>query len=65
MAFDTDLAAAASARKPMFDRVAADGLLIAAMHLHFPAFSRLRRRADGYALYPEAWVHTLDALPIK
>jgi glyoxylase-like metal-dependent hydrolase (beta-lactamase superfamily II) len=59
MAFDTDLAAAAAARKRMFDRVSADGILIAGMHLHFPAFSRLARRGDAYALYPEAWVHTL------
>ena len=63
MAFDTDLAAAAAARKRMFDRVATDGILIAGMHLHFPAFSRLARRGDAYALYPEAWVHTLDAIP--
>ena len=59
MAFDTDLAAAAAARKRMFDRVATDGILIAGMHLHFPAFSRLARRAEAYALYPEAWVHSL------
>jgi glyoxylase-like metal-dependent hydrolase (beta-lactamase superfamily II) len=59
MAFDTDLAAAAAARKRMFDRVSADGILIAGMHLHFPAFSRLARRGQAYALYPEAWVHTL------
>jgi hypothetical protein len=32
------------------------------MHLHFPAFSRLARRGDAYALHPEAWVHTLDAV---
>jgi glyoxylase-like metal-dependent hydrolase (beta-lactamase superfamily II) len=61
MAFDTDLAAAAASRKRMFDRVCADGVLIAGMHLHFPAFSRLARRGDAYAIYPEAWVHTLDA----
>lgn len=58
MAFDTDLAAAAASRKRMFDRVASDGILIAGMHLHFPAFSRLARKGDGYQLYPEAWVHT-------
>jgi hypothetical protein len=29
------------------------------MHLHFPAFSRLARRGDAFALYPEAWVHAL------
>jgi glyoxylase-like metal-dependent hydrolase (beta-lactamase superfamily II) len=57
MAFDTDLAAAAASRKRMFDRVSADGVLIAGMHLHFPAFARLARRGDAYALYPEAWVH--------
>src|SRR6266478_5785819 len=62
MAFGTDLAAAAASRKRMFDRVCADGILIAGMHLHFPAFSRLARRGDSYALYPEAWVHTLDAI---
>ena len=56
MAFDTDLAAAAASRKRMFDRVSADGILIAGMHLHFPAFSRLARRGDAYALVPEAWV---------
>ena len=62
MAFDTDLAAAAASRKRMFDRVSADGVLIAGMHLHFPAFSRLARRGDAYALYPEAWVH--DAIAV-
>jgi glyoxylase-like metal-dependent hydrolase (beta-lactamase superfamily II) len=59
MSFDTDLAAAAGSRKRMFDRVSADGVLIAGMHLHFPAFARLARRGDAYALYPEAWVHAL------
>jgi glyoxylase-like metal-dependent hydrolase (beta-lactamase superfamily II) len=59
MVFDTDLAAAAASRKRMFDRVATDGILIAGMHLHFPAFSRLARRGNAYALYSEAWVHAL------
>lgn len=59
MGYDTDLAAAAASRKRMFDRVATDGILIAGMHLHFPAFSRLARRGNAYALYPEAWVHAL------
>jgi len=36
MAFDTDLAQAAASRKRMFDRVSADGTLVAGMHLHFP-----------------------------
>ena len=61
MAFDVDLAEAAASRRRMFDRVSADGVLIAGMHLHFPAFSRLARRGEGYALYPEAWVHALES----
>ena len=63
MAFDTDLAAAAASRKRMFDRVSADGVLIAGMNLHFPAFSRLVRRGEAYALYPEHWIHDIDAVP--
>lgn len=62
MAFDTDLAQAAASRKRMFDRVSADGILIAGMHLHFPAFARLARRGEGYELYPEAWVHAFDQI---
>jgi glyoxylase-like metal-dependent hydrolase (beta-lactamase superfamily II) len=61
MAFDTDLAAAAAARKRMFDRVSADGVLIAGMHLHFPSFSRLARRGNAYELHPEPWMHALEA----
>jgi len=61
MAFDTDLAAAAASRKRMFDRVASDGVLVAGMHLHFPAFAHLARRGEAYALVPEAWQHSLDA----
>jgi glyoxylase-like metal-dependent hydrolase (beta-lactamase superfamily II) len=61
MAFDTDLAAAAAARKRMFDRVAADGILIAGMHVHFPSFSRLARKGNAYELVPEPWVHEFEA----
>lgn len=47
MAFDTDLAAAAAARKRMLDRVSADRILIARMHPHLPLFSHLTRRGDA------------------
>jgi glyoxylase-like metal-dependent hydrolase (beta-lactamase superfamily II) len=60
MAFDTDLAAAAAARKRMFDRVATDGVLVAGMHMHFPSFARLRRKGNAYELLPEAWVHEFE-----
>jgi len=59
MGFDTDLAAAAAARKRMFDRVATDKLLVAGMHLHYPSFAHLAREGNGYRLYPEAWVHAM------
>ena len=61
MAFDTDLAAAAASRRRMFDRVSADSVLVAGMHLHFPSFSRLARRGNAYELYAEPWMHGLDA----
>jgi glyoxylase-like metal-dependent hydrolase (beta-lactamase superfamily II) len=59
MGFDTDLAAAAAARKRMFDRVATDKVLIAGMHLHFPSFCHLAREGNAYRIYPEAWVQGL------
>jgi glyoxylase-like metal-dependent hydrolase (beta-lactamase superfamily II) len=59
MAFDTDLAAAAAARKRMFDRVATDKVLIAGMHLHYPSFSHLIRDGGAYRVVPEAWMHAL------
>jgi glyoxylase-like metal-dependent hydrolase (beta-lactamase superfamily II) len=55
MEFDTDPVAAAATRRRIFDMVATDRLLIAGMHLHFPGFSRMVRRPEGYALLPEAW----------
>lgn len=59
IAFDTDPDAAAAQRRRVFDMVATDRLLVAGMHLHFPAFSHLVQRGDGYALVPEAWAHGL------
>jgi hypothetical protein len=59
MTFDVDPAAAAATRAQVFDMVAADGLLIAGMHLHFPGVANLAREAGGYRLYPEAWRQTL------
>src|SRR5581483_1291483 len=47
MGFDTDLAMAAASRKRMFDRVSADGMLVAGMHTHFPGFGRLARRGEA------------------
>ena len=55
IAFDTDPERAATSRLRLFDMAASDRLLIAGMHLHFPAFSRLIRENGGYRLLPESW----------
>ena len=53
--FDTDKDKAAASRRRVFDMVSADRLLVAGMHLHFPAFSHLVKRGDGYHIVPETW----------
>jgi glyoxylase-like metal-dependent hydrolase (beta-lactamase superfamily II) len=59
MEFDTDPAAAAATRRRIFDMVATDRMLVAGMHLHFPGFGHMVKRAEGFALLPEAWRYTL------
>jgi glyoxylase-like metal-dependent hydrolase (beta-lactamase superfamily II) len=59
MEFDTDADAAAATRRRVFDMVATDRLAVTGMHLHFPGFSHLTRRGNGYQLIPEAWEQTL------
>jgi glyoxylase-like metal-dependent hydrolase (beta-lactamase superfamily II) len=57
---DVDGAAAIAMRKRVFDMVATDRLLAAGMHMHFPGFLNLNRRADGgYELIPEIWQQEL------
>lgn len=53
--FDTDPDASARMRRQLLDRAAADRLLIAGMHVHFPGFAHVVRRGDGFDLVPEAW----------
>jgi glyoxylase-like metal-dependent hydrolase (beta-lactamase superfamily II) len=57
---DVDGAAAIAMRKRVFDMVATDRLLAAGMHMHFPGFLNLNRRAGGgYELVPEIWKQEL------
>jgi glyoxylase-like metal-dependent hydrolase (beta-lactamase superfamily II) len=58
--FDLDSSLAVVSRRRMFDRVATEKILVAGMHLHFPAFSHLAKQSRGYRLYPEAWRHGLE-----
>ena len=53
--FDTDAHAAAATRRRTFDMVAADRLLIAGMHVHFPGFAHVAKHGDSYVMLPEMW----------
>lgn len=48
--FDLDQAAAAAARKRVFDWVSTDRIRIAGAHLELPGFGHVVRRGTGYAL---------------
>lgn len=59
MVFDIDAAQARQTRARVFDMTATDRLLVAGMHLDFPAFGHVARRAGGgYAFEPVVWAPT-------
>ncbi|HEY3847333.1 MAG TPA: MBL fold metallo-hydrolase [Acetobacteraceae bacterium] len=53
--FDIDGAQAIASRQRIMDMAATDRLLVAGMHLDFPAFGHVARAAQGYAFVPEVW----------
>jgi glyoxylase-like metal-dependent hydrolase (beta-lactamase superfamily II) len=55
IAFDVDQAQAAATRKAIFDRAAADKLLVAGMHLDFPGFGHVARDGNAYDFIPAPW----------
>jgi glyoxylase-like metal-dependent hydrolase (beta-lactamase superfamily II) len=57
--FDSDPNASAAMRRRLLEMTTVDRMLIAGMHVHFPGFSHVVRRGDGYDLIPEAWVPKL------
>jgi glyoxylase-like metal-dependent hydrolase (beta-lactamase superfamily II) len=57
--FDIDQRLAAESRLRIFRMVAAEGLLVAGMHLHLPAFARLVPNEDSFRLIPEHWAVTV------
>ena len=59
IAFDVDSKLAAETRKRTLDRVAADGMLIAGMHLPFPGFGHVARDGQAYRFVPAEWVYEL------
>ena len=54
-AFDVDGAAAVATRKKLFDRAAADRMLVTGYHFPVPACGHLIKTADGYEHVPVEW----------
>ena len=55
IAFDTDQALAADSRRKILDQVATDKVLVAGMHLDFPALGYVVKAGDGYDYVPARW----------
>jgi len=58
-AFDIDGDAAVATRKKLFDRAAADRMLVTGYHFPFPACGHLIKTASGYEHVPLEWQPTL------
>jgi glyoxylase-like metal-dependent hydrolase (beta-lactamase superfamily II) len=58
-AFDIDGAAAVATRKALFDRAAADRMLVTGYHFPFPACGHLVKTAHGYEHVPVEWQPSL------
>jgi glyoxylase-like metal-dependent hydrolase (beta-lactamase superfamily II) len=58
-AFDVDGAAAVATRKRIFDRAAADRMLVTGYHFPFPACGHLIKTASGYEHVPIEWQTSL------
>src|SRR5580704_9595881 len=58
-AFDIDGPEAVSTRKKLFDRAAADRMLVTGYHFPFPAIGHLVKTAGGYEHVPLPWQPTL------
>jgi len=58
-AFDIDGDAAVATRKRLFDRAAADRMLVTGYHFPFPACGHLIKTASGYEHVPVEWQPTL------
>lgn len=55
LAFDTDQAQAAAARKRAFDMAATDKLLVAGMHLPYPGLGYVEKTGERYQYHPDFW----------
>jgi glyoxylase-like metal-dependent hydrolase (beta-lactamase superfamily II) len=55
LAFDLDAAAARVTRERIFDMAAIETMMVAGMHLEFPAFGNVVRNGSTYAFAPAMW----------
>jgi hypothetical protein len=55
ISFDNDQAQAIETRKALFGRLAADGTLVAGMHLDFPGIGYVTRETQGYSYQRAVW----------
>ena len=53
--YDVDPAQATATRQSILAQAAAERLLIAGMHMHFPGFCHIATDGKGYAIIPDAW----------
>ena len=54
--FDSDPAQAAASRRRIFDMVAADRMLVAGSHIHFPGIGRILTEGDAFRYVPATWM---------
>jgi glyoxylase-like metal-dependent hydrolase (beta-lactamase superfamily II) len=54
-AFDVDGGATIATRRKLFDRAAADRMLVTGYHFPFPAYGHLIKTAGGYEHVPAEW----------
>jgi glyoxylase-like metal-dependent hydrolase (beta-lactamase superfamily II) len=59
IAYDTAPDDAIATRKAVFDQAAADGVMVAGMHLDFPGLGYVERTKAGYEYHPAFWSPTL------
>ncbi len=57
--FDMDAAAAEATRRRLYDRMAADRLLVQGYHFPFPALAYIEKSGTGYREIPIAWNPTI------
>ncbi|WP_207484223.1 MBL fold metallo-hydrolase [Arenibaculum pallidiluteum] len=59
MSFDVDPQQAAQTRRRIFDRAAADRVMVAGMHMPFPGFGHVVREGSEYRFVPAEWPYAL------